>query len=156
MYWRGRIQRPLMFRLIYRSTSKTDMSAAEISEILTQARRRNEVDGITGLLLYHHGTFFQVLEGDRAKVLSCFARVSRDPRHTDVQKVSAKQAQTRAFTNWFMGYEKLDDLSAPDSGATLSIAEIEERLDTVGNMEDVVESKRRLVRQLAAYLQEAA
>ena len=132
------------------------MSPEEISGIVTQARRRNERDGITGLLLYHKSTFFQVLEGERSKVQACYNRVARDPRHHRLVKISDRAAKTRAFTNWFMGYEKINDLQLSARRSALSIDEIERRLDVVESMEDVVEGKKALVHHLAVYLHELA
>lgn len=36
---------------------------------------------VTGMLLYHGRTFFQVLEGDRGVVEPLFDRIGKDKRH---------------------------------------------------------------------------
>lgn len=145
-----------MYRLIYRSTANLDLTPEDIADIVTHARQRNEKDEITGLLLLHKNTFFQVLEGDRAKVLACFQRVSRDRRHSRVIKISERIAKSRAFSTWFMGYENLRDVPLTARSSALSIREIERRLEAVGAMEDVGAGKKILVQHLSAFLHEAA
>ncbi|MEM7363377.1 MAG: BLUF domain-containing protein, partial [Pseudomonadota bacterium] len=36
--------------------------------------------GVTGMLLYHEGSFLQALEGDRAVVEALYERIEEDPR----------------------------------------------------------------------------
>ena len=109
-----------MFRLIYRSTATQAMSAEEIALLLTNARRRNAVEGITGLLLYHNRQFLQVIEGNQNAVRECFDRVSSDTRHRGIRVLSEKPANTRAFTKWFMGYDDVKSLPPVARLGTLS------------------------------------
>ena len=141
-----------MFRLIYQSQARTNLPVEEIAKIVAQSRSRNEADGITGLLLYHKRQFFQVLEGDEAKVRACYARVLRDPRHHRLDVLSTRRANTRAFTTWFMGCENVRDLPMTVRKSALSIIEIERRLADVNAMDEVVEGKKALVRRLGTFL----
>ncbi len=57
-----------MIRLTYASTATKDFKTEELLELLKSCRINNGAKNITGILLYSHGTFFQVLEGDEAVV----------------------------------------------------------------------------------------
>ena len=61
-----------MYFLTYISKAKNNISIAEIQKILETARTKNSENDITGLLLGRAGTFFQLLEGDKKKVLATF------------------------------------------------------------------------------------
>jgi acylphosphatase len=93
---------------IYCSTSASkDISAADLEGILEQSRRKNAGLGLTGMLLYRNGSFFQVLEGDRPAVESLFETIAADPRHRRVTKIVLEPIAERAFAAWTMGYPKL-------------------------------------------------
>ena len=70
-----------MYQLVYVSTATEPFSSEELTRLLETSRKNNTADGVTGMLLYHDGNFFQVLEGDRDAVIGVFRRVERDPRH---------------------------------------------------------------------------
>lgn len=145
-----------MFRLIYRSVTHEEMSPEAISELVNHARRRNGLDRITGLLLYHDRQVFQVLEGDEAAVRACYARVKSDPRHGQIVTISEKPATTRAFSKWFLGYKDPSRLPLMARAGALTFDQIADRLDAVAEIDDVREGKQALVSQLDAFLKRAA
>ena len=49
---------------IYASASTVSFTKDEITELLAIAQRNNGALGVTGMLLYEDGSFFQVLEGE--------------------------------------------------------------------------------------------
>lgn len=51
-----------MYPLIYVSTAVEQMTSDQLRELLSVSRRNNIGDGVTGMLFYHEGSFFQVLE----------------------------------------------------------------------------------------------
>lgn len=140
-----------MIRLIYRSQSRAEMTHDEIDDILKIARRRNALDDISGLLIYHQGRFLQVLEGPEEAVRACFDRVRRDPRHSAISVLHDGPAQTRAFSKWFMGYARPEELPLSVRRSVLSIETIQQRLDSVKD-QDVPENKKKVVQQLATFL----
>jgi acylphosphatase len=83
------------------------LSAAEISALLDQCRRKNATLGVTGMLLYQNGSFLQVLEGEREAVDQLFEKISADPRHARVTKIVEEPIAERAFANWSMGYPRI-------------------------------------------------
>ena len=58
----------------------------ELPELLEECRTNNAKCDITGILLYHNQSFFQVLEGDRSVVEALFEKVASDSRHTRVTR----------------------------------------------------------------------
>jgi hypothetical protein len=57
-----------MTEIIYASAQTQPFSSAQLTELLAKARRNNQALHVSGLLLYHRGSFLQVLEGDEAVV----------------------------------------------------------------------------------------
>ena len=99
-----------MYRLIYTSAATEVMSERDLQKVLRSARRNNATDGITGLLIYHDGCFFQVLEGDEEAVEACYKRIAKDPRHRDSIVLMRDPIVTRTFSDWWMSYRTVQDL----------------------------------------------
>jgi hypothetical protein len=91
-------------RLIYISSATRDFGQAELDQILAQSRANNTACGLTGMLLFHDGCFFQVLEGDSASVERTYAAISRDTRHGGVIVLESRTVADRGFPQWSMGY----------------------------------------------------
>ena len=90
--------------LAYISSSVGLFSEADLDDILAVSRRNNAADGITGLLLYHDGNIFQVLEGPEDAVRTCYGRIEQDLRHTGCIVLLSQPAQGRNFASWDMAY----------------------------------------------------
>ena len=101
-----------MFQLVYASTAKKLFSGNELSERIAHYREKNLRLGITGLLLYKHGSFMQVLEGGEETVRGLFATIRGDPRHHHVRLLMALPVTERRFPNWPMGFKGLDEMDA--------------------------------------------
>lgn len=91
-------------RLIYVSAARVEVSPGVLESILAVARANNEPAGVTGLLLFHDGSFFQVLEGPKPAVERIFAAIEADPRHSRVLVLQSGDETARSFPNWSMGY----------------------------------------------------
>lgn len=114
----------MVFQLIYVSSAAREMRAGDLSELLAQAREVNKLQGITGLLIYHHGNFFQALEGPRDRVEACFDRIRRDPRHYGIIRVLAEEVGERTFPGWRMAYRRPDQLSAQCRSDLVSLGDL--------------------------------
>lgn len=88
-------------RLIYVSL-RQDRGEHDLDAILELSERRNRNGGITGALIAGDRHFLQLIEGRRADLGRCFARIARDRRHADVQIISAGEARHRLFPDWTM------------------------------------------------------
>jgi Sensors of blue-light using FAD len=73
-----------MLQIVYTSTVSHEFSAADIERLLAGARARNKAIGVTGMLLFHDGTFLQALEGEQRAVNEVFASIQSDARHRDI------------------------------------------------------------------------
>lgn len=106
-----------MIYLAYCSAATELMRSAELVELLRLSHQNNERDRITGMLLYHEGSFMQVLEGEPETVHSTYARILRDPRHRNVIKLAEAPLAERNFGSWAMSFKDTRDLSAADLAA---------------------------------------
>lgn len=104
-----------VFRLMYRSRDRVSPEdrREEFGNIFSQARSDNQKRKITGALMLSGEWFVQVLEGDEAVVRSLYADIERDPRHTDVELLSADHVPERLFARWSMAEVELDDSYLP-------------------------------------------
>ncbi len=98
----------MVYQLMYYSTARREQTDADLVEILDVSRRNNTAAGITGILLYGEGVFFQVLEGDEEKVKACFERIKADERHLSMLVASERTLPLRSFEAWAMGYMPMD------------------------------------------------
>ena len=103
-----------MFQLVYASTAMKLFSGSELLELLPRYREKNLRLGITGLLLYKHGSFMQALEGEEETVRTLFAAIRADPRHHHVLTLMALPVAARQFPNWLMGFKDLSTTAADD------------------------------------------
>lgn len=94
---------PPLISLLYCSRAAVGVALPQVRELAEQAQRANAQHGISGLLVYGSGVFFQWLEGPPGAVLRLMQRIKADPRHTHVVEVSRHEAlQERLFPHWGM------------------------------------------------------
>ena len=93
-----------LIHLVYASVATKPLERDELLALLTVVRRINESLGVTGILLYVDGTFFQVLEGSSADVTALYDKIHGDRRHTRVLKLIQEPIAARDFPDWSMGY----------------------------------------------------
>lgn len=96
-----------LIHCIYASTASTEFTESGVADLLTHARANNAEAGITGMLLYVEGSFFQVLEGEEATVARVFTEIKRDPRHRRVVEIIREPILERVFSDWSMGYARV-------------------------------------------------
>lgn len=96
-----------LVHLIYASTAVNDFDQQELVVLLRKAREANAQAGITGMLLYIEGNFFQVLEGEQAAVDRQFAKIALDQRHAKVVTIIKEPIVKRAFGDWTMGFAEI-------------------------------------------------
>jgi hypothetical protein len=106
-----------MIHLVYASAAMPRPSRAALLDLLRVSRKNNSAAGITGLLLYSGGTYFQALEGPAAAVDETFRRIARDPRHAGIEVLLREEKDRRDFPDWEMGFYHVDDLAEQDRAA---------------------------------------
>ena len=94
---------PLLYNLVYCSRATPGVDDAAVARIIAASRRHNPARGITGLLVFGSGVFFQWLEGPRDNVLELMATLKTDPRHDQVVSLSeSEEVRERLFPEWDM------------------------------------------------------
>ncbi|MBC6699198.1 BLUF domain-containing protein [Hymenobacter puniceus] len=96
-----------MHHIVYQSTAVGHPTTAALRQLLNQARANNRQLGITGLLLFSHDSFLQVLEGEQHATEDLFSRIKADHRHSGIQTLSNGSIQQRIFPDWSMGFQSL-------------------------------------------------
>ena len=98
-------------QVIYCSAAGVEFKQQDLRALLTKARRNNAASGITGILLYTDGCFFQVLEGRTESVRGLFHRIQSDSRHANVTVIHESLSVKRSFADWTMAFA---DISQED------------------------------------------
>jgi hypothetical protein len=96
-----------LIHCIYTSKASPTFEEHTIPTLLEAARSNNAMQGITGMLLYVEGNFFQVLEGSEAAVTQVFDCIRADPRHGRVTQIILEPLFERAFSDWTMGFSNV-------------------------------------------------
>ncbi len=100
----------MLIRLIYVSKAVDPQSHSLTDSILRQAHAWNTQNDITGVLCEGQGVFLQALEGERGKVTRLYARISADPRHTDLELIHCESIIQRRYGDWSMARVGLSDV----------------------------------------------
>ena len=93
-----------MIQLVYASAATTPFSPAALRSLLTKARARNTAYEVSGMLLYHNGSFMQVLEGPERGVELIMHSIRKDARHCDTKVLRQGEVPQREFADWSMGF----------------------------------------------------
>jgi hypothetical protein len=101
---------PMLIRLIYVSQAVDPQTPAVSESILRTARAWNVQNDITGVLCQGQGVYLQVLEGERAKVTSLYARIHSDARHKDLELIHCESITSRRYPGWSMAHVELSDV----------------------------------------------
>ncbi|WP_235956418.1 BLUF domain-containing protein [Grimontia sedimenti] len=97
-----------MIRLIYASSATVEFTESKLMQLLGKARQNNGELGVSGLLLYAKGNFFQVLEGEEHNVDKLYQKIEQDDRHNRVVVLDRSEIKKRAFPDWSMGFRNLE------------------------------------------------
>ncbi len=131
---------PVLHTLVYCSRAAHGLDAEAIDRIIATARHHNPRFGITGLLVFGSGIFFQWLEGPRDNVVGLMRIITADPRHSSVVLLSEEDDVTdRMFPNWDMELVEASDIRevlvdaeqhATDPKQRQTLSQLLEELDT--------------------------
>ena len=99
----------MVFQLVYTSKAVQEFWPDDLLALVEKARTKNAPRGITGMLLFHDDHFLQLLEGPELAVCACFNVIKTDPRHTGVRVLLSGTEPGRAFPDWTMGFERMED-----------------------------------------------
>lgn len=94
----------MLVQLVYTSAYAQPISLDEARAIARGARKTNAQHGITGMLMFGHGHFLQVIEGGSEAVNDLYHRIAQDPRHEKLRILSYRAIDERAFGCWSMAH----------------------------------------------------
>jgi hypothetical protein len=94
-------------RIAYASSAQSDVLRAELPATLSAWRRLNATRGVTGFLLYHGDSVFQLLEGFPDVLAPLYDTIARDPRHHFVAKLVDEPIEQRSFGTWSLGHARI-------------------------------------------------
>jgi hypothetical protein len=98
---------PSLIHIIYASVETQAFSSAQLTELLQEARVKNEDLHMTGMLLYSDGNFFQVLEGEPDSVDGMYQKLHLDKRHQQLTLIVREPIAKRYFADWSMGFSSV-------------------------------------------------
>ncbi len=94
---------PLLYHVSYCSRASGEVDGAALQRIVAIAQRYNPAHGVTGMLVFGSGIFFQWLEGPHDHVVALMERLRGDPRHDTVVELSqGEEVRERLFPQWDM------------------------------------------------------
>ena len=99
-------------QLVYISAAEHEFSEKELKQLLAKARENNESLGITGMLLFHEGSFIQALEGNKKSVEKLYEKIGQDQRHSETRVIFRGELEERDFETWSMGFYRSNQSSS--------------------------------------------
>ena len=93
-----------LIQLIYSSEGRHGIDQSALRSIIEKSQRNNANVGISGTMCFNGTYFLQCLEGARDTVNATYARILRDPLHSDAVILRYREIAARDFPNWSMGY----------------------------------------------------
>ncbi|MGI4881092.1 MAG: BLUF domain-containing protein [Janthinobacterium lividum] len=102
---------PMLYTFVYCSRAAEGVEDGEVDRIVEAAQRNNLARGITGVLVFGNGVFFQWIEGPVAQMQDLIASLRDDPRHYDVVALDwSEEKRERLYPDWEMEQVKADDI----------------------------------------------
>lgn len=91
-----------LIALTYVSAAIKPLAPAELETLIQSAKAFNATVGVTGMLLYHGGNFFQYLEGPASGVEQVMERVQHARGHRHLILQTREPITERQFADWNM------------------------------------------------------
>lgn len=133
---------PALYHFVYCSRAADGVDDLEVGRIVERAQRHNLARGITGMLAFSSGVFFQWIEGPAAEVKKLIASLHGDSRHFDIVSLEqSEEKRERLYPNWAMEKVEAEDIRAV----------LEDALESAGD-ENNVATLRRILDQLSPAL----
>lgn len=84
----------------YVSTSNKVLTESGINQLFDFVKLSNNRLGITGILMYSDGNFFQILEGEQVLIQDLFKKIQLDSRHYNIIKMFDHEILEPTFSNY--------------------------------------------------------
>jgi hypothetical protein len=98
---------PHLIRIAYVSALRSEPSRLELDAMLSTWRRQNARNAVTGFVVVHRDSVFQVLEGFPDVVQALYETISHDLRHHFVAKLIDEPILHRSFGDWSLGHARM-------------------------------------------------
>ena len=131
---------PKLYHFVYCSRAAEGIDDAEVARIVETAQRNNLAHGITGVLVFGSGVFFQWIEGPATEIRKLIAILHRDKRHYDIVSLSqSEEERERLYPHWDMEKVEAGDIrlvlqdaleSADDKNNRVALTRILKHLDS--------------------------
>lgn len=90
-----------LVQVIYRSKSSEPLLARSgWTDFHDSLKIKNQVKGITGILMFDGSYFLQVLEGEALRVFALYEDIKSDSRHSGVVTIISESVSRRRFDSW--------------------------------------------------------
>ena len=100
-----------LHNFVYCSRAADGVDEAEVRRIVESAQRNNLARGITGILVFGSGVFFQWIEGPATEIRKLIASLHGDPRHYDIVSLSqSEEERERLYPNWELEKVEAEDI----------------------------------------------
>ena len=136
----------LLETFVYCSRAAETVDAAEVSRLVAFSQSRNVARGITGVLVFGKGVFFQWVEGPPDAVKALIANLHNDSRHHDIVTLDQSvEKRARLYPHWEMEQVEADDIrevliealdSTQDDANKAALGRIIAHLDS-GSLQDL-------------------
>jgi len=94
----------MLRRLAWSSIPSPSLSAAHLDDIGARARRDNERNHVSGMLLFTGAHFLAILEGHEWDLQKLWLRLEQDRRHDALIRIGNDRCGNRWFPQWKMAY----------------------------------------------------
>jgi hypothetical protein len=99
-----------LIHVIYVSAASPDIAEYDTVKFLSEARKANRQNDVSGLMLYMGGCFLLLLEGRSANVDIASSAIFSDER--EMRMILREPVAEREFPEWIMGFETVEPLEA--------------------------------------------
>ncbi len=86
--------------IVYHSRASINFSELDLLYLLAGSRARNRSEGVTGVLVFDRGSFFQWIEGANLPLQRIWNSIQKDPRHHDIRVLADHAIPVRLFQDW--------------------------------------------------------
>ena len=93
-----------MHAIAYVSAASWNLLDEQVGRIVSESRRLNALNRITGVLLYCDGNFMQYFEGEEDAVIETFERIRACASHYQINVLMNQPILEREFADWSMGF----------------------------------------------------
>lgn len=88
--------------IVYLSEATVDFNQEDTLKLVQDARKNNEILGVTGYLCQFRGRFIQYIEAPATTLNDLYSRIQADERHKILYHAEAAKFTHRRFPRWGM------------------------------------------------------